>query len=255
VKCSNDSFCPLASIKEVPKSSFKSLSQAYAYPKSASSSSFDDILMENTFYLQASPRRCLLISPLFWSLIVLCISFLIIMIMGILYHLPSGKKHFQRLECIFRHSDLIGNGEMWFGGLISFAMIVLIIYSFLFGSFFVDKYPIETSTDASFACDPSLRNTQFSSALQLLATIKSEEEEAIFTMLDEQAFNMTIHFIQTGFNCSDIAAQVSLSDEPSLFDHFIDRFRRKLVNTTSIYYLQHVSVTVAKQKHLSCTRK
>jgi hypothetical protein len=130
--------------------------------------------------------------------------------MGLLYYSPSGKKHFHRLECVFRHSDLIGNGEFWFGGLISFAVIVLISYGFLFGAAFVVKYPIETSTDAEFACDTSLRNAQFSSALQLLSTIKSDEQQPMFTMLDDQNFTMHVSFIQTGYTCRDIATQVTL---------------------------------------------
>jgi hypothetical protein len=129
--------------------------------------------------------------------------------MGILYYSPTGKKYFHHLEWVFRHSDLIGNGELWFGGLISFAIIVLIFYGFWFGIGFIVKYPIETSSDAEFACDTSLRNAQFSSALQLLTTIKSDEQKPMFTMLDEQNFTMIVNFIQTGYTCDDIATQVN----------------------------------------------
>ena len=198
--CSTDSFCPLSSVRDVNPSTIQSTSQAYGYPVSSSSPSLDDILMQNTFSLQGTPRRCLFISPFFWALITLAIAFIILLIMGILYFSQTGMKHFQRLECIFRHSDLIGNGELWFGGLVSFAMIVLIIYDFWFGSVFIVKYPIETSTDADFACDTSLTNAQLTSSLELLATIKSDEETPIFNMLDAQQFTMTVNFIQTGFN-------------------------------------------------------
>ena len=208
--CLNNSFCPLAAVAEVNQSALNLISQAYAYPPAPPSTSFDDILMSNTFNLQSTPPRCLLISPFFWSLIVLSLALIVLFVMALLYHSPTGKKHFHRMQCIFRHSDLIGNGELWFGGLVSFAMIVLIVYTFLFGSLFVVKYPMETSTDANFACDPTLRNTQFSSSLQLLATIKSAEEKPIFTMLDSQMFSMTVHFIQTGYGCRDIAAQASV---------------------------------------------
>jgi hypothetical protein len=203
-----DSFCPLGSITDINQSSIQSISQAYAYPSSPSITSFDDILMENTFSLTAQPRRCLIISPLFWSLIALLIAFIILLIMGTLYYSPTGKKHFHRLECVFRHSDLIGNGELWLGGLISFSVIVLIIYGFWFGLAYVVKYPIETSSDADFACDTSLRNAQFSSVLQLLATIKSDQEMPMFNMLDDQSFLLTVSFIQTGYTCNDIATQV-----------------------------------------------
>ncbi len=187
----------------------RSISQAYPYPSLSSSVSFDDILMANTFSLETNPRRCLLISPFFWSLIALIVAFIILLIMGVLYYSPTGRKHFQRLELVFRHSDLIGNGELWFGGLVSFAIIVLIIYVFWFGTVFVVKYPIESSSDANFACDTSLRNAQFTTALQLLATIKSDEEIPIFDMLNAQEFTMAITFVQTGYTCNSIRTQVS----------------------------------------------
>ena len=205
----SDSFCPLGSISDVNQSTIQSISQAYGYPTSSASPSFDDILMTNTFNLQLSPRRCLLISPFSWALLTLMIAFIVLVIMGVLYYSPTGKKHFHRLECIFRHSDLIGNGELWFGGLVSFSMIVLIIYSFWFGPVFLTEYPIETSSDANFACDTSLRNTQFTSSLQLLATIQSDDEKPIFEMLDMQVLTMTVNFVQTGYTCDDIAAQVN----------------------------------------------
>jgi hypothetical protein len=207
--CLEDSFCPLGSVTDVNQSLFQSISQAYAYPNSPSTTSFDDILMQNTFNLQAQPRRCLLISPFFWAIMTLVTAFIMSLVMGMLYYSPTGMKHFHRLQCVFRHSDLIGNGEMWFGGLISFAVIVLIVYGYWFGAVFISEYPIETATDANFACDTSLRNAQFSSALQLLTTIKSDAQQPIFTMLDDQVFTMTVTFIQTGYNCSDLATQVS----------------------------------------------
>lgn len=203
------SFCPLASITDINQSSIQSISQAYAYPSSPSTTSFDDILMQNTFNLQTKPLRCLYISPFFWALITLIIAFIILIVMGVLYYSSTGMKHFHRLECFFRHSDLIGNGELWFGGLMSFAIITLIIYCFWFGIIFTAKYPIETSTDADFACDTSLRNTQFSSLLQLLTILKSDQEKPIFTVLDEQNFTLTLNFIQTGYTCDNIAAQVN----------------------------------------------
>lgn len=207
--CSTDSFCPLASVADIDASLFQSISQAYAYPSSPTTTSFDDILMQNTFSLSTQPVRCLMISPFFWALITLIIAFIILIVMGFLYYSPKGTKHFDRLKCFFRHSDLVGNGEAWFGGLVSFAIVVLIIYGFAFGSVFVTKYPIETSTDAEFACDTSLRNAQFSSLLQLLATIKSTEEEPIFKMLDTQKFTMNVTFIQTGYTCKNVATQVN----------------------------------------------
>ena len=206
--CVTGSFCPLASVTDLNLSLIPSMSQAYAYPSSPTSTSIDDILMQNTFSLTSQPVRCLLISPFFWSLITLVIAFIILIVMGFLYYSPRGMKHFDRLTCLFRHSDLVGNGEFWFGGLVSFAIVVLIVYGFWFGSIFVTKYPIEGSIASDFACDTSLRNAQFSSQLQLLATIRSEEEKPIFNMLDQQSFTMNITFIQTGYTCQNVNAQV-----------------------------------------------
>ncbi|CAF1234250.1 unnamed protein product [Adineta steineri] len=205
--CLSDSFCPLGSITDIYQSSIQSISQAYAYPTSSASPSFDDILMQNTFYIETISRRCVLISPFFWALITLLVAFIILIIMGILYCSPAGMKYFHRFRTVFRHSDLIGNGEFWFGGLISFAIILLIIYSFWFAALFLKKYPLETSTDATFVCDTSLRNAQYSSSLQLLTTIKTDQQAPIFDMLDMQDFTMTISFIQTGYTCNDVAAQ------------------------------------------------
>ena len=214
--CLSDSFCPPGSISDVNRSRLEQTSQAYAYPHSPAITSFDDILMTNTFSLTSSSRRCLLISPFFWALIALFVAFIILVIMGVLYYSPAGRKYFERLQCIFRHSDLIGNGELWFGGLISFAMIVLIVYGFWFSSLFHIRYPIETSLDAYFACDTSLRNTQFNSALQLLATIKSDEEKPIFDLMDTQNFTLSLSFVQTSYTCQQVTTQVMRQRERSL---------------------------------------
>ncbi|CAF3867050.1 unnamed protein product [Rotaria magnacalcarata] len=113
---------------------------------------------------------------------------------------PSMTKS-SSINCIACSSDsfvlwllsamLIGNGEFWFDGLISFSIIVLIAYSVWFGIIFVIKYPIETLNGAYFTYDTSLRITKFSSALQLLAIIKLNEETPIFDMIDMQKFAMT----------------------------------------------------------------
>jgi hypothetical protein len=54
--CLTDSFCPLGSVTDINQSIIQSISQAYSYLISSSSPSFDDILMQNTFSLQGTPR-------------------------------------------------------------------------------------------------------------------------------------------------------------------------------------------------------
>ncbi|CAM4964356.1 unnamed protein product [Rotaria socialis] len=88
-----------------------------------------------------------------------------------------------------------------------------------FGTIFVIKCPIETLNGAYFTYDTSLRNTKFNSALQLLATIKLNEETPIVDMLDMQKFAMTINFLTTGYTCNDVIAQVNQCNilwQPSL---------------------------------------
>ncbi|CAF0757328.1 unnamed protein product [Adineta steineri] len=252
--CLNDSFCPLGSVNDVNISSITSLSQAYAYLSSSSSTSFDDILIENIFSMQTTPIRCVLISPFFWSLITLSISFIIIIIMAGFYYSPGKKKHFQRLEYIFRQTDLIGNGELWFGGLVSFAVMVLIIFSFWFGSVFLKLYPAETSDDAYFACDSSLRNAQFSSGLQLLTTIKSDDEQPIFDMLDSQNFTLEINFVQTGFTCNDVFAQTNFGSYAvsfSLTNCILQPDNATLTVSISMpYHLMNIQLNLTGQSYI-----
>ncbi|CAF0751779.1 unnamed protein product [Adineta steineri] len=252
--CLNDSFCPLGSINDVNISSITSLSQAYAYLSSSSSTSFDDILIENIFSMQTTPIRCILISPFFWSLITLSISFIILIIMASFYYSPGKKKHFQRLEYIFRQTDLIGNGELWFGGLVSFAVMVLIIFSFWFGSVFLKLYPAETSNDAYFACDSSLRNAQFSSGLQLLTTIKSDDEQPIFDMLDSQNFTLEINFVQTGFTCNDVFAQTNFGSYAvsfSLTNCILQPDNATLTVSISMpYHLMNIQLNLTGQSYI-----
>ncbi|CAF3698824.1 unnamed protein product [Adineta steineri] len=252
--CLNDSFCPLGSVNDVNISSITSLSQAYAYLSSSSSTSFDDILIENIFSMQTTPIRCILISPFFWSLITLSISFIILIIMASFYYSPGKKKHFQRLEYIFRQTDLIGNGELWFGGLVSFAVMVLIIFSFWFGSVFLKLYPAETSDDAYFACDSSLRNAQFSSGLQLLTTIKSDDEQPIFDMLDSQNFTLEINFVQTGFTCNDVFAQTNFGSYAvffSLTNCILQPDNATLtVSISMTYHLMNIQLNLTGQSYI-----
>ncbi|CAF3835931.1 unnamed protein product, partial [Rotaria sp. Silwood1] len=169
--------------------------------------SFDDILINNALTINGKSIGCVAKSPMFWTCIVLGICAFILVIMGILYYYPKSKTYFKRLRCIFRQTDLIGDGKLWIGGLASFALIILVIYAFWFSSAFANLYPIEISRDANFACDTALRNSKFTSALQLLASKKSHHDAPMFQILDNQHFQLTVDFIQTGFVCNDIRVQ------------------------------------------------
>jgi hypothetical protein len=208
IPCSNGSFCPLASVNDVNITLYQSINAAYPYPESPPSTNFDDIIITNTFQLSSGNHRCLVVSPIFWTLLVLAIVGIVLIVMGILYWIPSGRGHFKWLTHIFRRADIVGEGELWVGGLMSFAIIVLISFGFWFGSVYLKQYPIETADDSTFACDTSLRNAKFTSSLQLLALLRTEEEETVFDLLDQQNWTLRIDFIQTGFTCDNIVAQV-----------------------------------------------
>ncbi|CAF4582444.1 unnamed protein product, partial [Didymodactylos carnosus] len=101
-------------------------------------------------------------------------------------------------------------GELWFGGLISFGIIVLVSFAYWFSSSYLRQYPIETSGDSTFACDTSIRNAKFSTDLQLLSIPKSDELQPIFSMLDQQTFTMSVDFVNTLYGYTDITVQQNI---------------------------------------------
>lgn len=171
-----------------------------SYPQSPDSTQFEDILLTNMFSLDTS-TRCILISPLFWMLIVITIVMLILFIIGILKFSPKSHRHRALIKQIFRQTDFIGEGEFWIGGLMSFSLFVLLVFAFLFSNEYVSLYPIEEANDPNMACDSDLRNSQFDTSLKLLTATRSDEDQIIFDMLDNQAFILIINFVNTHFDC------------------------------------------------------
>lgn len=79
------------------------------------------------------------------------------------------------------------------------------------------QYPIETSPDATFACDPTLRNAKFSTSMQSLGTPLLEQEQPLFDMLDSQPFTLNVALINTDFTADQLqVAQVLGSIRVSL---------------------------------------
>lgn len=204
--CSPNSFCPLGSVHEVPESALETINQSVPYPESPDSVSFDEILINNMFTI--STGRCLFISPLFWTLIVGCIGIIIIIIMEILQHFikhPRGRRVRKILICTFRHTDLIGEGELWVGGLASFSILVLVCFASMFSHDFANKYPIETSSDFHFACDRSIRNAKFETSIQSLTIPLSGDDNKMFDLLDEQPFTLNVNFVNTVIKCDAVS--------------------------------------------------
>ncbi len=83
--------------------------------------------------------------------------------------------------------------------------MVIAIFAYTFSSGFMHQYPIESAGNATFACDPTLRNAKFSTSMQSLGTPVLDEEQTLFDMLDNQQFTLNIAFINTDFSQQDLA--------------------------------------------------
>jgi hypothetical protein len=131
-------------------------------------------------------------------------------IMIILRFFPSMKDRRKFLKRIFVRLDLIGEGELWLGGLVTLAIIFLIAFTCKFSDFFAHLYPIEQVLLNINSCYPDLVNAKFTSALQLLIIRKNDLEQPIFDMLDDQNITLTAEFVSTNFQCSDVSVQQNL---------------------------------------------
>jgi hypothetical protein len=212
VPCSNDTFCSLgAAFGNIGLSSslLTNMNQVGAYPVSPESIRFDNILIENMFTIHSSfSRHCLLVSPLFWAIIVISFGLFVWIILFFLKGRvtnPIGKKTQRQIKRILKKTDLIGKGEMVIGGLFSFSILVLVVFAYTFSNSYFNRYPIEQlNGNANFACDPTLTNAQFSSGLMPIGIPPNDDEVAIFELLNAQPFTLHIDFINTVFNCTDI---------------------------------------------------
>jgi hypothetical protein len=199
-----------------------SFNQVIAYPVSPQSVRFDNILMENMFTIHtSSSARCLLVSPLFWAIIVISVAIFISLIMFIFKHYvtnPIGKKTQQQIKRFLKKTDIIGEGEMVLGGLFSFAILVLVVFAYTFSTSYLSRYPIEQlNGDANFACDQTLTNAQFSTGLMSIGIPPNDDQAPIFLLLNTQPFTLHIDFINTVFNCTDITVmQIKDIDLPMI---------------------------------------
>jgi hypothetical protein len=133
-------------------------------------------------------------------MIMMFIASLITVAMGALKFFKEYANVRLTLKRIFRQADLIQEGEPWAGGLASLSLIVLLLLSYKFISGFLNQYPIESTSPSTFACDTTIRNAQFGTSLQSISTALSNQEQRMFTLLDQQQFILTIDFINTNKN-------------------------------------------------------
>jgi hypothetical protein len=206
--CSKNSFCPLGSVDEVPYSALHTIVQVQPYPESPESTIFDEILIQNMFNIGTG--HCLRVSPLFWTLMVATFVIIMIIIMGILkicIDHPRSKKIRHRLKWLFKHTDLINEGELWIGGLASFCLIILVCFAYSFSGQFLKQYPLEYTSDSNFACDVSLRNAKFQTNIQSLSIPAAEFEQNMINSLNNQTFTLNVDFINTIMDCSVVSLQ------------------------------------------------
>ncbi|CAF1049422.1 unnamed protein product [Adineta steineri] len=215
ISCSrnnSNSFCPLAALVEFDLNTMMSYSQVTAYPVSADTTNFDDILLENMFQTDSN-FSCMIISPFFWTIIAGAFAFSVWIMMAVI---KLGKwqqynRYRTRVKTIFMHTDLIREGQRWVGGLATIAIIVLVSFAYWFSASFLKRYPIEeVSEPANFACDSTLINAKFATGLDLLAIPQSIDAQRMFNLLDNQIFNITVELINTGFTCDSISVQENL---------------------------------------------
>jgi hypothetical protein len=148
------------------------------------------------------------------------------------------------LQTVFRHTDLIGEGEYWISGLISFSVIVLVSFAFAFSSEYLKKYPIETSSPSYFACDSSLRNAKFETNVQSLAIPFTPTEQEMFDLLNNQAFTLSIDFINTLVNCDAISIQALFGLTWSTIRWLYCNNTNYILTLTIPLPYQHISVQV-----------
>ena len=207
VPCANSTFCNLGATSDLLSNILSNVIQATPYPKSPENTIFDDILIQNMFTIGSS-FHCIIISPIFWTFIVAFIAsvvtFSMILLKLCITH-PKASERYKMLTQLFKQTDLIGEGEWWIGGLLSFCIMVLLIFAYVFSSKYYRLYPIEdTSLTANFACDQTIRNAKFDTTIQSLAVpLTKDALQNMFNLLNNQQVYLNVAFLNTVFTCSD----------------------------------------------------
>lgn len=94
---------------------------------------------------------------------------------------------------------------MWVGGLISFAIVVLIVFAYIFSATFYQEYPSENTGPWSFACGETIRNVKYESGLQSLSIPVSNEEQPIIDLLNKQNFTFRLDLLNTVAKCKSLS--------------------------------------------------
>ncbi|CAF1035349.1 unnamed protein product [Adineta ricciae] len=234
-KCSTSDYCLRGALTELTAAHTLSYAQTTPYPESATSTEFDDVLLQNIFRFS----DCLFQSPLLWISIVVLVSCLCCLFIGFLIYKSKCLRCniLTRKLCV--RFDLIGEGKYWMGGFLSLPILVLIIFAIRFDRLFANLYPIESISNDN-ACDPSLLNAKFTSTLQLLSIHRHPDEQILFDMLDdEQTITLILHFLATGFTCSHLTVQYNTNENENVFsnDYICSYNRTNGIITVSLHVL------------------
>ena len=218
--CPNNTYCPLGAVYPVNLTALAGVDQTFVYPASPESTIFDDILIQNVFFLHG-PAHCVSVSPIFWGLIVFA---LLLLVLGCMLRLKycvnnaRSKKIRRFTKFLFRRADLVKEGEHWIGGLISLVLLVLIIMGIWFTAVYLSQYPYETASNPNFACGTQY-NAKFDSLLRSVALPADESFSAMYDMLSEQTLTLGLDVINTNMTCDgvDVAVLTSVITPVSAF--------------------------------------
>ncbi|CAF1538387.1 unnamed protein product, partial [Didymodactylos carnosus] len=205
ITCKNStSFCPLGAVSEVNPTKMSIISQAVSYSHAPDNTVFDDILMQNTFNINFK-LEYIVVSPFSWATLMLIFAMIILIMIGLLKFSVKCEKFRHFIKQIFEQTDLIGEGELWLGGLMSIAVFVLIVFAYMFSNAYVKQYPFENAGNSTFSCDKSLHNAQFSTSMQSLALPPSSKLELLFRLSNNQLLTLHVSFVNSIFNCTELS--------------------------------------------------
>ena len=192
-QCTNKAHCSLEAITEI--NWLNDTKQNGIYPESPDMDIFDDILLFHLFETNWNLK-----SPFFILLIVL---FIVLVIIGVISLLKFSKRKY--LIKFIRCFDLIGDGQLWFGGLISIAIIFIGIYALRFGFAYYNRYPSEAYVcdESNFCNENKFYNAKFQTSLQLI-DVSLQQYKPIFKLLDSQEFYLNIELLNTLVHCGQI---------------------------------------------------
>ncbi|CAF4599696.1 unnamed protein product [Rotaria socialis] len=186
--CNASAFCPPGAVAELSQTELQTILQAYPYYENPDTTLFDDVLLNNVFHI-GSTRHCVVVSPIFWTLIVLSPLLALIVILLVCQQCSRSSHDSARMKTIkkwFKRTDLVAEGEHWIGGLFTLALIVLLIQIYVFANNFVFQYPAASVGNSNFACDVTLRN-------------------ALYDLLNNQQWTLNVNLINTVIDCSSIS--------------------------------------------------